>query len=107
MRTIGRTILESLPAIVLAMLASGCGAHGETPSTDSSGPGPMPIVTVARPARLTLTRSIEQPARMEAFEQTPVFAKIAGYVQRINVDIGAHVKKGDVLAARVLNWSNN
>ncbi len=98
MRTIGRGLFGAAAAIVLAPLLSGCGNHAPSPSTDSAGPAPMPIVTLARPARLVLTRSIEQPARIEAFEQTPIFAKIAGYVQQINVDIGAQVKKGDVLA---------
>src|SRR5262249_11748959 len=35
---------------------------------------------------------------IQAFEQTPIFAKIAGYVKKWHVDIGDHVSQGKVLA---------
>src|SRR5205823_7619286 len=57
-----------------------------------------PEVQVARPERRTLTRLIEQPARVEAFEQTPIFAKIAGYVGKVHVEIGSRVDTGGLLA---------
>ena len=51
-----------------------------------------------RPARQTLALTIEQPGRVEAFEQTPMYAKIAGYVKEVRVEIGNRVHKGDLLA---------
>ena len=50
------------------------------------------------PARASLRWTVQQPADIEAFEQTPIVPKIAGYVQKWNVDIGDHVKKGQTLA---------
>ncbi|HEV8061418.1 MAG TPA: efflux RND transporter periplasmic adaptor subunit [Gemmataceae bacterium] len=98
MRTRGfRTLVAGL-AFVLATFANGCGNHGETGSEGTSDAPSMPVVTVASPERRALARSIEQPARVEAFEETPIFAKIAGYVKQVNVDIGSKVRKGDVLA---------
>jgi HlyD family secretion protein len=41
---------------------------------------------------------VDQPGRIEAFEQAPIYAKIPGYVQKVNVDIGSRVRKGDLLA---------
>ena len=38
-----------------------------------------------------------QPGTIEAFEVTPVYSRISGYVQEYRYDIGARVKKGDVL----------
>jgi multidrug efflux pump subunit AcrA (membrane-fusion protein) len=42
---------------------------------------------------------IKQPGyNIEAFEQTPIYAKIAGYVRKIHFDIGDLVRKDDILA---------
>jgi RND family efflux transporter MFP subunit len=38
-----------------------------------------------------------QPGQIEAFEQAPIFAKIAGYVDEVGVDIGDPVKTGRAL----------
>jgi multidrug efflux pump subunit AcrA (membrane-fusion protein) len=42
-------------------------------------------------------RTTTQPARIEAFEHTPLFAKLPGYVETVDVDIGDNVKRGQVL----------
>jgi RND family efflux transporter MFP subunit len=55
-------------------------------------------VEVVRPERRTVQRTVGEPGQIEAFETTPVHAKIAGYVQQISVNIGDHVKKGQTLA---------
>jgi RND family efflux transporter MFP subunit len=57
----------------------------------------VPEVTAAKPERRTLVLSTTQPGRIEAFERTPLFAKVAGYVEEVKVDIGDTVEKGDVL----------
>jgi HlyD family secretion protein len=54
-------------------------------------------VKVMHPERRTLTLKIEQPGHVEAFESTPIFAKVAGYVQKVNVDIDDKVDAGKVL----------
>jgi RND family efflux transporter MFP subunit len=54
-------------------------------------------VVVGRPVRKPLVLVTTQPARIEAYEQTPLFAKVAGYVDEIAVDIGDEVKKGETL----------
>ena len=38
------------------------------------------------------------PARIEAWSRAPIYARVGGYVGRWNVDIGAPVKSGQVLA---------
>jgi HlyD family secretion protein len=47
--------------------------------------------------RKNLDRTTSQPARIEAFEATPLFAKLAGYVDAVHVDIGDAVKKDQAL----------
>ena len=45
------------------------------------------------------------PATIQAFFVTELYAKAYGYVSQINVDIGDHVKKGQVLAVmRNQSW---
>ena len=58
----------------------------------------VPAVSTVHPERHTLERSIEQPGQIEGYEQSPLYPKIAGYVARLNVDIGDRVTKGQVLA---------
>jgi HlyD family secretion protein len=58
----------------------------------------IPQVSVVYPTCGLLEWEIHQPGSLSAFEETPIFAKISGYVQKWNVDIGDRVKKGDILA---------
>ena len=55
-------------------------------------------VAVARPARKTLRRESIQPGWIEAFEFTPLLAKLPSYVQELYVDIGDRVKADQPLA---------
>jgi len=42
--------------------------------------------------------TISQPATLQGYIESPIYARTAGYVLRWNRDIGAHVGKGEVLA---------
>jgi RND family efflux transporter MFP subunit len=59
---------------------------------------PAHPVAVAQPTVENLQRSTTQPAHVEPLERTDLYAKAAGYVSRVNVDIGDRVTKGQVLA---------
>jgi RND family efflux transporter MFP subunit len=54
-------------------------------------------VPAARPQRKTLVRTTTQPARIEAFEETPLFAKVSGYVKQVHKDIGDSIEAGQTL----------
>ena len=57
----------------------------------------LPVRTVQLklgPAHTT----IELPGTVQAFEQTPIYARTSGYVLKRLVDIGDHVSKGQLLA---------
>jgi RND family efflux transporter MFP subunit len=66
--------------------------------TAAAGPAAPTPVTIVKPERKTVRRTIGQPGQIEAFQQTPIFAKIPGFVQKVRVDIGDRVKAGDELA---------
>jgi RND family efflux transporter MFP subunit len=85
-----------------AMLASATGCNQsskgfpqEPPAKTEKAP---PSVTVVKPKRMTLQRTTQGPGYIQAYEQTPMFAKIAGYVRKWHVDIGDYVGQGTILA---------
>jgi RND family efflux transporter MFP subunit len=55
-------------------------------------------VKVIRPAREHLKRTTTQTAHVEPYERADLLARIAGYLQKVHVDIGDRVKKDQVLA---------
>ncbi len=54
-------------------------------------------VAAARPVRKTLRLESVQPGQIEAFEQTPLFAKLPAYVEKLYVDIGDRVEADQLL----------
>jgi membrane fusion protein (multidrug efflux system) len=44
------------------------------------------------------TRSLDLPAEIHGYVETPVYAKIPGYLKSIRVDKGDRVKEGDIIA---------
>jgi RND family efflux transporter MFP subunit len=51
-----------------------------------------------RPERHTVRRSVGEPGQLQGFETTALYANVQGYVKSWNANIGAAVKKGQVLA---------
>src|SRR6266849_1200431 len=85
-----------------AMLASATGCNQSSKGFPQEPPAKIekapPSVTVVKPKRMTLQRTTQGPGYIQAYEQTPMFAKIAGYVRKWHVDIGDHVTQGKILA---------
>jgi RND family efflux transporter MFP subunit len=57
-----------------------------------------PRVEVVHPRRKTVAERLQTNATLEAFEEADLFAKVSGYLSDVRVDIGDHVKAGEVLA---------
>jgi RND family efflux transporter MFP subunit len=58
----------------------------------------IPPVAVIYAEAGALTATIDLPGRLEAYYRAPIFARVNGYLKSWNVDIGARVKAGDVIA---------
>jgi multidrug resistance efflux pump len=43
-------------------------------------------------------RTTKQPARIEPYEHTAIYAKASGFVSKVNVDLGSRVQRGAILA---------
>ena len=55
-------------------------------------------VDVIHPERGKSNSDLNLPGMIQAFSQSPVYARVDGYVRTWYVDIGAHVRKGQLLA---------
>lgn len=45
-----------------------------------------PVVTVIKPEKRPVKRVVEQPGAVQAFEETVLYAKVAGYVRALTID---------------------
>jgi RND family efflux transporter MFP subunit len=58
----------------------------------------VPTVTVIHPASAANGPTLDLPSHLEAYSRAPIFARVSGYLKSWNVDIGAPVKAGQLLA---------
>ena len=85
-------------AIAAATAATTVGCERSAEKKTGNSAQQVMRVEVVRPERHTVRRSVDVPGELQAFQTTPIHAKIAGYVKDWTVNIGAKVKKGQVLA---------
>jgi HlyD family secretion protein len=72
---------------------------GPGASAESSPSPTAPLrVDVVKPEKGGLERTTTQPGTVIAFESAQLFAKVSGYLKSQVVDIGDHVRQGQVLA---------
>ena len=64
----------------------------------SSQAAPEQTVETVRPKRTDIGRIFDTNATLEAFETADLYPKVSGYLAEVRVDIGDHVKAGQVLA---------
>jgi len=85
-----------------ATLAIATGVHtrlkAETRLRKSAQASAIPYVDVVSPKAGTDADEIALPGSTSAFNDTPIYARTSGYVKHWYVDIGAHVRKGQLLA---------
>ena len=84
-------------ALGYLLAGTGCNkAKLETVKGDS--PTELTPVSVARAIRQDLTRTLVLTGELTPFQEVEVMSKVAGYVQRIHVDVGDAVRQGQVIA---------
>ena len=102
-RTVGGGLL-----IVLAVAAAVIGyaiyngitsrAKASTALQQATASDSIPTVAVIHPQLSSETDEVVIPGNMQAFVDTPIWARASGYVRAWHADIGTRVKKGDLLA---------
>lgn len=79
----------------LLVLFLGCGRDPD--SAEKIATSTVQRYATIRPARTALRRITAQPGRVEAYEEAPIVARVPGYVRKVAVDIGQHVKTSEIL----------
>ncbi len=88
-------LMAAVGALVLLGLLSCSGGPGER--VEAKGQT-ITTVGVTNVVKKSLSRHITLSSELVPFQEIEVYAKESGYVQKLNVDYGSHVKKGDVMA---------
>lgn len=95
----GCAIAAVFASAALFVVLAGCNkpAAADKQPVEQPAGGAVERVTVGQPVRKSLQRTTAQPGRIQAFEETPLYAKVKGYVEEVLIDIGDRVKKDQVL----------
>jgi RND family efflux transporter MFP subunit len=96
-------LLFGLAAIVLVLgIVIYSGIHERAQAESNLGVSTeraaVPIVNVVEPSSAGLSQEIVLPGNTQAFNDTPIYARTNGYLRHWYVDIGTHVKQGQLLA---------
>src|SRR5580698_755587 len=85
------TLALGLACVLVAGLSS-CGGSRKADADEEV------TVGVTRVTKKTLSRQITLSSELVPFQEIDVYAKESGYVQKLNVDYGTHVKTGQTMA---------
>ena len=73
-------------------------ATAENKLKHSTEEAAIPSVNIIHPSGGSAAQEIVLPGNTQAFTDTPIYARTNGYLRRWYVDIGSHVRKGQLLA---------
>jgi RND family efflux transporter MFP subunit len=87
-------------AIIAAVVIFGVMARRGTERTleKETAASAIPSVNVVYPTPSTLSSEIALPGNTQAFTDAPIYSRTSGYLKSWYFDIGAHVKKGQLMA---------
>ena len=87
-------------AIVAAIVVSGIlpRIHARADLDKETAEMAIPTVSVVHPKRGAPAQEVVLPANVQAYIDSPIYARTNGYLKHWYVDIGAHVKAGQLLA---------
>src|SRR5579862_2668004 len=93
-------IIAIFAACATLAIASGLRSRvkAEARLRESAQASAIPYVDVVSPKASTDADEIALPGSTSAFNDTPIYARTSGYVKHWYVDIGARVRKGQLLA---------
>ena len=84
----------SLLALLTApVLLAGCSRTGKVDAAASA-----PVAAVVTVTRHDLSNTLEIASEFEPYQEIEVYAKVSGYIQKLYVDWGTHVKEGQPMA---------
>ena len=84
-----------LLTFLLAATAAGCGGSHKA---EADSPENIPSAAVVKVSRHNLSSNLEIASDFQPYQEIEVYAKVSGYIQKLYVDWGTHVKQGQLLA---------
>jgi RND family efflux transporter MFP subunit len=90
-----RRLLGLLMLSLAGGMLIGC---GKADNRSADNPANAPRVGVVKVARHDLASTLEIASEFQPFQEINVYAKVSGYIQKLYVDWGTHVKQGQLLA---------
>jgi RND family efflux transporter MFP subunit len=85
-------------AVLLAVLGILPRLHARTNLQNQTNALAPPDVLTAKPTSGKTNQELQLPGALQAYIDSPVYARTSGYLKKWYVDIGAHVHKGQLLA---------
>jgi RND family efflux transporter MFP subunit len=73
----------------------GCGGEHKAAADDAAN---APAAAVVKVTRGNIADTLEIASEFQPFQEVDVYAKVSGYIQKLYVDYGTHVKQGQILA---------
>src|SRR5690242_20636399 len=83
-----------LAVISCCILLASCGGEHKAAADEAAS---APAAAVVRVARGNIADNLEIASEFQPFQEVDVYAKVSGYIKKLNVDYGTHVKQGQVL----------
>jgi RND family efflux transporter MFP subunit len=100
--SVGRAIILLIVLAAVAALLAGTGIvgriHARDEVADNTNALAAPTVTVNPPRTGKPQEEVVLPGNLQAYTDSPIYARTSGYLKKWYFDIGAHVRKGQLLA---------
>ena len=93
---VGIALVLVFGAAIIYGLRSRTAAENDLKSSTEAAA--IPSVNVTHPSGGSAAQEIVLPGNTQAFTDTPIYARTNGYLRQWYVDIGSHVRKGQLLA---------
>jgi RND family efflux transporter MFP subunit len=87
--------LKIFAILVFAIGVLGCGEGRKAAADDVSNAAQAAVVKVTRG---NISDTLEIASEFQPFQEVDVYAKVSGYIKKLYVDYGTHVKQGQILA---------
>ena len=82
-------------AFLLSTMLTGCASSNKAEAENAGSTAPAAVVKVAR---RNISSNLEIASEFLPFQEIDVYAKVSGYIQKLYVDWGTHVRQGQLLA---------
>ena len=83
------------PAILCAAALAGCGGFSRTKLVVASS---APDAAVVRVTRQNFSNTLSISSEFQPYQDIDVYAKVSGYIKKLYIDYGTHVRQGQLMA---------